>query len=82
MIQEERICLDVVRYRDLEGKPTCSLYVPTGKYCRFLLTTRFGTAHTCTFANKESKNWEYLKEDRYIRPFDNCPLWDKEDDNI
>ena len=39
--------IDVVRYRDKDGEPTCCADVRTGDVCRFLSRSRFGTQEQC-----------------------------------
>ena len=56
-----------------DGKPTCCLNVLEKKFCRFMMTTRFGTQEICNVTNKE-----LFRDDTgegWVRPCDGCFIW-------
>lgn len=46
----ELVSLQVERYRDPDGNPTCAIDFDTDKVCRFYRTGKFGLTDTCVFA--------------------------------
>jgi hypothetical protein len=82
---EEISTIEVIRYKDPKGRPTCAVDFTTKKVCKFYRTMRFGTTDTCLFAEtyyKYSESQQKYDNDRgYLIPLDNCPVWNSHDDN-
>ena len=46
-MSKERIRVEIVRYRDKEGQPTCALNFQSWDVCKFLGTRKFGQEGVC-----------------------------------
>jgi len=75
----ERTSIDVVRYRDGDGHPTCAKNFNAGEVCIFYATQKLGCHETCWFADKDSRRWVPLerRKDEYgtLIPLASCPIW-------
>jgi hypothetical protein len=75
---EDVVGIQVRRYRDAKGNPTCAVNFPAGKVCIFYMTQRFGCNETCFFANDAGKRREELKRrdgKGMLIPLRQCPVW-------
>ncbi len=76
--REEPYNLEVTRYRDKEGNPTCAIDFGSGKVCIFYGTQKFGCSETCWFADRY-RRWSPLQRRKggagTLIPIANCPLW-------
>jgi len=83
-ITKEVAYIEVVRYRDKDGKPTCAKNFDTGEVCLFYTAQRFGTHEACWFSDKSGKFWETMRRRNdgigSLIPLNNCPLWLDETD--
>lgn len=70
--QAETVTIQVVRYRDPSGQPTCCADRRAGLTCRFLATTHFGTRDVCTLRVDHELAPRTMG---YQRPDDGCELW-------
>jgi len=82
----ETTTIEVVRYRDPEGRPTCALSFNTEEVCKFFRTQKFGTVDTCLFAEqyyKYNESQQRYNDDiyGYMIPLSNCPVWNKNDNS-
>jgi len=76
----EKITLEVVRYRDKDGKPTCARDFKAGEVCEYYRVHTWGTIETCLFSPACRGLGEALErrgDDRLgtLIPMDGCPLW-------
>lgn len=76
---EEQITVQVTRYRDEDGQPTCACDFNVGRVCIFYCTQKFGLSETCWFADKEGRRWTQLHRrdggNGTLIPLPTCPLW-------
>lgn len=76
---EEGHTMQVVRYRDKAGVPTCAMDFDRGKVCKFYMSQKWGTHETCVFAEYYGKYWEPLKRRENgvgnLIPLKQCPIW-------
>lgn len=64
---------------DEQNRPTCSLWLPTGNYCKFLQSVRFGTESKCLFQEGKERLYTYEPDGR-LKPWDGCPVHKKQDE--
>lgn len=68
-------------YQDDKERPICAKHFPD-KVCRFLQLQRFGTIETCFFSETDWQGYNvslerYDSEIGYLKPHENCPIWNK-----
>lgn len=75
----ETILLEIPRFRDADGNPTCAADFRLGQVCPFFGTQKFGQHETCWFGTKTSEMWEPLwRRDAPLSsliPLAKCPVW-------
>jgi hypothetical protein len=77
----ETVQIEVARYRDEAGNPTCAVDFEAGLVCRFYTTQRFGCSETCLFADKSGPRgmWQTMQRRNdgigTLIPLALCPLW-------
>ena len=77
----ETVQIDVVRYMDADGNPTCAADFAAGLVCRFYATQRFGCSETCVFADKSGPRgiWQTMTRRNNgsgtLIPLAGCPVW-------
>ena len=76
---EEPASLQIVRYRDADGNPTCAIDFQTGRVCAFYGTQQFGQRETCWFAEKSGRKWDAVQRRNgglgTLIPIPLCPVW-------
>ena len=79
MSMKETVTLEVVRYRDDSGQPTCAVNFDTGENCEFYRTQRMGTSETCIFAPEAGKHSAAMSRREFglgsLEPGNWCPIW-------
>lgn len=84
MMEKTKIEVEVVRYTDQQGNPTCATNFETGEICEFYRTQRLGTHETCLFSDPDRRYQTHLKRrisskgiegDGTLIPCDNCLVW-------
>lgn len=78
----EKATIEVYRYRDHKGRPTCAANFFESEICDFLLQSKLGTRNHCIFdANHDSKTGfndiGHYNEDfrESLKPCESCPVW-------
>lgn len=76
---KEQYNLQINRFYDKEGNPTCAINFPTGDVCIFYATQSYGCHETCWFADKNGKKFEPLRRRKNsegtLIPNKECPVW-------
>ncbi len=75
--------IKIQAYQTPDGKPTCSADFPSGQFCQFLMTRKFGMEHVCGVANERLERYFDANlgehgEYTYLKPAKACPLWSEE----
>ena len=75
---KEHCLLDITRYRDPEGNPTCAGHFQTGEVCTFYCTAVFGTQETCVFSKAHETLGRRLDtKTGSLIPLPQCPVWNR-----
>jgi len=74
-MSEYKRTIEITAYHTPEHKPCCALDFNSGKVCKFLATTRFGTVDVCRLNNQELRRGDYGTG--YLVPTDSCIVWSK-----
>lgn len=68
-------------YKDEQNRPTCAKYFPSGEFCPFLRTVRFGFEDICCISKLTKYNGSPISLLRYdnnegrLIPTEDCLLW-------
>jgi hypothetical protein len=66
--------VEIKRFRDAEGRPTCALDFDKGLFCPFAYSVRFGTTEACQGFHLDRRGGNGL-----LIPHKYCPIWPKKD---
>ena len=74
----EKTTIEIERYRDPSGKPTCAVDFNGGKVCQFMALARMGTTELCAL---DFKLLHRRGDDGlgFLIPGGHCVAWTKEE---
>jgi len=72
-MSEYKRTIEITAYRTPGRTPCCALDFQSGKVCKFVGTTKFGTVEVCRLDNQELQRGDNGKG--YLVPTDSCIVW-------
>ena len=81
-MSDELVHIEVMRYRDAEGNPTCAAGFNDGRVCRFYGTRKLGAVEVCMLQSADLLRRLDLPDllrsgggSGSLIPADGCPVW-------